>query len=73
MIVRNATPEKFGTYLYTLIEKSRPDATNDFVVINAWNEWGEGAMLEPTVQQGYRYLDALREAIEGSLKGDDRA
>lgn len=73
MIVRNATPEKFGTYLRALIEKGRPDATNDFVVINAWNEWGEGAMLEPTVQQGYRYLDALREAIEGSPKGDDRA
>lgn len=73
MIVGGATPEKFGSYLVDLLERKRPDATNDFVVINAWNEWGEGAMLEPTVQLGYRYLKAVRNAVSTFSGGSDLA
>lgn len=68
MVVRGATPEKFHFYLKQLVEISRSDATNDFIVINAWNEWGEGAMLEPTKHLGYRYLEAVRDIVE-SIKG----
>ena len=71
MIVRGATPEKFGAYLSKLLEQERADASNDFIVINAWNEWGEGAMLEPTVQLGYRYLEAVKNALQSFVgKGD---
>lgn len=31
--------------------------------INAWNEWAEGAVLEPTTRFGRTYLQALRDAI----------
>lgn len=60
MIVKNNTPQKFGMYLQKLINNNRKDATNDFVVINAWNEWSEGAMLEPSQNYGFDYLEEIR-------------
>lgn len=61
-ITRGATPEKFEKYLNALIHSNRPNYT-DITVINAWNEWGEGAILEPTEQDKYLWLEAVRRAL----------
>lgn len=64
MIVKNSTPENFGKNLKKLINNNRKDANNDFIVINAWNEWSEGAMLEPTEKDRTAYLEEIKKIKE---------
>ena len=56
------SPERFEKTL-TVLKQKVSGRKNDFVVINAWNEWGEGAMLEPDEVRGYAYLEAVRRVI----------
>lgn len=36
-------------------------SNEDFIFINAWNEWCEGMILEPTEENGYKYLEWIKE------------
>lgn len=58
LIYRGTSPARFEQVLRTLKEKVSGDR-EDFVFINAWNEWGEGAVMEPDEKDGYGYLEAV--------------
>lgn len=58
-----ATPEKFKCYMEKALVKA-DKAGAEFFFINAWNEWGEGAHLEPDEYNGYGYLEAVGDAVE---------
>lgn len=58
--VVNASPEVFAKYLKQLIAICEEQG-KQFIFLTAWNEWGEGAYLEPDVTNGYSYLEKLKE------------
>ena len=36
---------------------------SEYLLLDAWNEWGEGNYLEPDEQWGYEYLESLQRAL----------
>jgi FkbM family methyltransferase len=62
----HATPGTFQAWLEESIEQTRQQHYGDerLVFINAWNEWAEGAYLEPDKRFGHSYLEAVRNAVE---------
>lgn len=59
--VVSGNPEKFEKWLKILMKKSE-ERGNEFLFLNAWNEWGEGNHLEPDEKYRYGYLEAIRNA-----------
>jgi hypothetical protein len=57
------TPEKFERNLKSVLLKAKEN-NSDFVFLTAWNEWAEGAVLEPDYNTGYGYLEAVRNAVK---------
>ena len=65
--LHGSTPEKYGQWLDGAIDYAvaNPFEKEPLVFINAWNEWAEGAYLEPDVHYGHAYLNATRTAVYG--------
>ena len=59
----NNTPEKFENFLKKQILRARDEYKKDILFMFAWNEWAEGAYLEPDEKYGYGYLEAVRNAL----------
>ncbi|TWH02325.1 Lipopolysaccharide biosynthesis protein [Ochrobactrum sp. J50] len=64
-VLHGSTPEKFQTWLEELIARATNTLPKDrrFILVNAWNEWAEGAHLEPDIRFGYAYLNSVGRAL----------
>ena len=61
----NSSPELYGRWLRGAIDQVQREQPPErqLVFINAWNEWAEGAHLEPDTRHGYRYLEETAAAL----------
>jgi glycosyltransferase involved in cell wall biosynthesis len=67
-ILINSDPHQYQEWLKNAIKDTVSAQVNPeerLVFINAWNEWAEGAYLEPDARRGYAYLQATRNALTG--------
>ncbi len=63
LIFENNTPEMFGKY-YDIQYQRSVKCGNEFMFINAWNEWGEGTFLEPDEVYKFGYLSEIKRVKE---------
>lgn len=70
-IFLNSYPEYYETWLRESVEwvKRHNPPGEQLVFINAWNEWAEGAHLEPDERFGRRYLEATKRALSAGTSG----
>ncbi len=60
-VILDSTPEKFCNYLKALLDVCNRQG-KAYIFLTAWNEWGEGAYMEPDTLNGLNYLEAIEKA-----------
>ena len=63
IILRRPSPEVYGQWVEHAAAGQLAGSAGGIVFVNAWNEWAEGAHLEPDRRNGHRYLEAHRDAL----------
>jgi glycosyltransferase involved in cell wall biosynthesis len=74
LLLHGSTPAAFGAWVSALVEQAQaaPFFGQPIICINAWNEWAEGAYLEPDIHFGAAYINALARAVSADSSAADR-
>jgi hypothetical protein len=65
-VFHGATPALFEVWLRHALSAATSQLPEmPFVFINSWNEWSEGAHLEPDRRYGRSFLEAVRRSVSG--------
>ena len=67
VIYQGSTPALYSRWLNNICEVTK-DKKEPLFFINAWNEWAEGAYLEPDKKYGYAYLEATKKVLKNYLR-----
>jgi len=63
-ILHDSSPVEYGKWLKHIVNTFEPYSPQEnFIFINAWNEWAEGNHLEPCQKWGTAYLDVTEKIL----------
>lgn len=61
------SPESFKKWFHHVYTSFQPFSDEEnFIFINAWNEWAEGNHLEPDLKNGTGFLQAIKDVIDAN-------
>jgi FkbM family methyltransferase len=68
VVIESSSPGAFQAWVEASSRYTMDQFVGDerLLFINAWNEWAEGAYLEPDEHFGHGYLEALRNALHNT-------
>lgn len=69
-VFQNSSPDIYGEWLLRVLSDETKKSESPLVFINAWNEWAEGAVLEPSMHLGHAVLNRTAEVL--SLYGGNK-
>lgn len=59
----NSSPDIYSEWLDRLIVSEKESKDSPLIFINAWNEWAEGAIMEPSLHLGHSILNRTVETL----------
>jgi hypothetical protein len=62
-VFHGANPLSFRRWLARASSAALAGDGTALLFVNAWNEWAEGAHLEPDARFGRAYLEAVRDSV----------
>jgi len=64
LVLDKSTPKLYGQWLRHIVQQFHPYTSEEnFIFLNAWNEWAEGNHLEPCLRWGRAYLEETKKVL----------
>ena len=64
LVLTGSNPERFERHVESAVRSVASAAADErFVFVKSWNEWAEGNYLEPDLEHGHAWLEALRRGV----------